>query len=82
MHKPAILATLATVLLPVVAAHAQLQVTEMNGTLFPGNYSTLPTSTAFGKDEIAGGSLPIHKIPNVRDGIYGNSNSTTAGKSA
>jgi hypothetical protein len=75
MHKPAILATLATVLLPVVAAHAQLQVTEMNGTLFPGNYSTLPTSTAFGKDEIGGGSLPQHKIPNIRDGIYGNSNS-------
>ena len=30
---------------------------------------------AFGKDEILGGSLDIHKIPRVRDGIYGNSNS-------
>src|SRR4051794_16046510 len=75
MHKPVLIAALASVILPAVVARAQLQVTEMNGTLFPGNYSTLPTSTAFGKDEILGGSLPIHKIPNVRDGIYGNSNS-------
>jgi hypothetical protein len=30
---------------------------------------------AFGKDEILGGSLAIHRIPHLNDGSYGNSNS-------
>jgi hypothetical protein len=56
-------------------SHAQLTLNEIGGSLEPGNYATLPTTVAFGKDEIGGGGIPIHKIPNVRDGIYGNSNS-------
>jgi len=58
-----------------LSAHAQLTVTELAGGLFPNNFSTLLGSTAFGKDEIGGGGLPQHKIPNVRDAIYGNGNS-------
>ena len=62
-------------MLGAASTRAQFTVTEINGGLFAGNLSTLPGSSAFGKDEIGGGGLPIHKIPNVRDGIYGNSNS-------
>lgn len=58
-----------------LSARAQLTVTELGGGLFPNNFSTQPASTAFGRDEIGGGSLPQHKIPNVRDAIYGNGNS-------
>lgn len=56
-------------------AHAQFTITELNGGPFAGNLSTLPGSSAFGKDEIGGGGLPQHKIPNIRDGIYSNNNS-------
>jgi len=58
-----------------LTVRAQLTVTELGGGLFPNNFSTLSGSAAFGKDEIGGGSLPQHKIPNVRDAVYGNSNS-------
>lgn len=57
----------------VFAAVATLN--EIGGTVEAGNYGTQAGTTAFGKDEILGGSLPIHKIPNTVDGIYGNSNS-------
>jgi len=56
-------------------AEAQFTVTGYADGLFPNNLSTLSGSSAFGKDEIAGGSFSIHKIPNVRDAVYGNSNS-------
>ena len=58
----------------VLSAQGQFTVTQMNGS-FSTNYSTLPTSTAFGRDEIGGGGLAIHKIPNIRDGVYGNDSS-------
>ena len=57
------------------AAQAQLTLSEIGGTINGGNYGTLPGTGAFGFDEIGGGSIPIHKIPNVRDGIFGNPNS-------
>ena len=74
MNTPRILLTSCAVLLAPLA-HAQFTITEISGGPFAGNLSTLPGSSSFGKDEIAGGGIPIHKIPNVRDGIYGNSNS-------
>ena len=48
---------------------------EIGGSTESGNYGTLTTTSAFGKDEIGGGGLPIHKIPNIRDGVFGNSSS-------
>jgi hypothetical protein len=59
----------------VTTAHAQLTLSEIGGSIEAGNYGTLPTTSAFGLDEIGGGTLPIHKIPNIRDGVPGNSNS-------
>jgi hypothetical protein len=56
-------------------AHAQFTLNEIGGSLKLGNYGTLGTTSAFGKDEIGGGTLPVHKIPQIRDGIFGNSNS-------
>ncbi len=56
-------------------AHAQFTITELNGGPFADNLATLSTSSAFGLDEIGGGSLTQHKIANILDGIYGNSNS-------
>lgn len=61
--------------LVTLTARAQLTVTELGGGVFSNNFSTLPGSSAFGKDEIGAGTLPQHKIPNVRDSVYGNSNS-------
>ena len=58
-----------------VSAQAQLTLSEIGGTINAGNYGTLGTTGAFGLDEIFGGALPIHKIPNIRDGTFGNSNS-------
>lgn len=53
---------------------APLRLTQVGGTMFrPANLAL--GKTAFGKDEILGGSLPQHKIPNINDGIYGNGNS-------
>ena len=57
------------------AAQAQLTLSEIGGTINGGNYGTLPGTGAFGFDEIGGGGIPIHKIPNVRDGSFGNPNS-------
>ena len=67
--------TACAVLCTSPALRGQLTVTQMGGGPFTTNLSTLPTSSAFGKDEIGGGSLPQHKIPNVRDAIYGNDSS-------
>jgi hypothetical protein len=58
-----------------LSSHAQCTLNEIGGTSDPGNYSTLGSTIAFGKDEIGGGSISAHKIPNIRDGIYGNGNS-------
>lgn len=57
------------------AARAQLTLNQIGGTIGGGNYGTAAGTTAFGLDEIGGGSIPIHKIPNVRDGLFGNPNS-------
>lgn len=54
---------------------ASLTLNELGGGPFAANYAVAPGSTAFGRDEIGGGTLPIHKIPNIRDGVYGNNNS-------
>lgn len=64
-------------LLSVLAltARAQLTLSEIGGTVNAGNYGTLGGTSAFGLNEIGGGSLPQHKIPNVRDGVFGNGNS-------
>ena len=59
----------------LATAAAQFTLNEIGGSLELGNYGTLPTTSAFGKDEIGGGTLSVHKIPQIRDGIYGNSNS-------
>ncbi len=64
-----------TVLLTSLPAHAQLTLNALGGTVGAGNYATLPGTAAFGLNEIGGGTLPQHKIPNVRDGIFGNNNS-------
>jgi hypothetical protein len=56
-------------------AVAQLTLNQIGGPAAPGNYGTLGTTSAFGVDEIGGGTLPQHKIPNVRDGVFGNGNS-------
>jgi len=74
MNKSVLSITVAAVTLTSVAAEAQLTVTELNGS-FIENFATRETSIAFGSDEILGGTLPIHKIPNVRDRIYGNDSS-------
>ncbi len=58
-----------------VSAQAQLTLSEIGGTINAGNYGTLGGTSAFGLNEILGGALPIHKIPNIRDGTFGNSNS-------
>lgn len=55
--------------------HAQLNLSQIGGTLNPGNYGNLGTTSAFGLNEIGGGALPQHKIPNIRDGTFGNGNS-------
>ena len=75
MHKSFIAVALASAVLSSVPAAGQLTVTEIGGSLFGDNFSTRESSSAFGKDEIGGGSLASHKIPQVRDEIYGNSNS-------
>lgn len=67
-----IAALLAATALP---AAAQLTLNQIGGPAAPGNYGTLGTTSAFGFDEIGGGGIPIHKIPNIRDGVFGNSNS-------
>lgn len=54
---------------------AGLTLIEIGGAMFASNFSRNAAATAFGMDEIGGGSIPIHKIPNVRDGLYGNGNS-------
>ena len=64
-----------SVLASAVSSEAQLTLNQVGGTIGGGNYGTLGGTSAFGLDEIGGGGFPIHKIPNVRDGIYGNSNS-------
>ncbi len=56
-------------------ARAQLTLIEIGGPPLAGNLSTAGGSAAFGKDEIGGGGISVHKIPNIRDGIYGNGNS-------
>ena len=61
--------------LAAAQAHAQLTLNQIGGSIGAGNYGTLGTTSAFGFDEIGGGGLPQHKIPNIRDGIYGNGNS-------
>ncbi len=68
---------LSFVLISVTAgvARAQLTLNQIGGTIGGGNYGTAAGTTAFGLDEIGGGTLPIHKIPNVRDGLFGNANS-------
>ena len=62
-------------LLSALPAAAQLTLNQIGGGLGAGNYGTLGTTAAFGLDEIGGGGIPIHKIPNIRDGTYGNNNS-------
>ncbi len=58
-----------------VAHAAPLTLIQTGGSFDPGNLSTEPGATAFAQDVIFGGSLPIHQIPHLNDGIYGNSNS-------
>jgi hypothetical protein len=70
--------TLASVVLLLSAAsicRAQFTLMEIGGSTESGNYGTLGTTIAFGKDEIGAGTLPVHKIPNIRDNIFGNGNS-------
>ncbi len=64
-----------TILATAAAAEAQLTLNQVGGTIGGGNYATLAGTSAFGLDEIGAGGLPIHKVPNIRDGIFGNSNS-------
>ena len=58
-----------------VSARAQFTLSQIGGGVAPGNYGTLGSTSAFGLDEIGGGTIPIHKIPNIRDGLFGNPNS-------
>jgi hypothetical protein len=58
-----------------LTARAQLTLSQIGGTIDSGNYGTLSGTGAFGLDEIGGGGFSIHKIPNIRDGVFGNSNS-------
>lgn len=69
------LCTAAALLASIATLPAQLTLIEIGGPPLAGNLSTAGGSTAFGKDEIGGGSIPVHKIPNIRDGVYGNGNS-------
>ena len=62
-------------LLCLSSARAQLTLSQIGGGIAPGNYGTLGTTSAFGLDEIGGGTIPSHKFPNVRDGVFGNGNS-------
>ena len=75
MKHPHTLLTAFSILASAVSSEAQLTLNQVGGTIGGGNYGTQGGTSAFGLDEIGGGSLSIHKIPNVRDGIYGNSNS-------
>ena len=69
------LLSFALISLTVGAARAQLTLNQIGGTIGGGNYGAAAGTTAFGLEEIGGGSIPIHKIPNVRDGLFGNPNS-------
>ena len=75
MKPHILLASIAVHVAFSLSAHAQFTITEINGGPFLDNLSTLPGSTAFAKDLIAGGAFPQHTIPHLNDNIFGNSNS-------
>jgi hypothetical protein len=71
-HSPLTFAVLFAAALP---AGAQLTLNQVGGAIGGGNYGTQGSTSAFGFDEIGAGTIPIHKIPNIRDGVFGNGNS-------
>jgi hypothetical protein len=71
-HSPLTFAVLFAAALP---ARAQLTLNQVGGAIGGGNYGTQGSTSAFGFDEIGAGTIPIHKIPNIRDGVFGNGNS-------
>ena len=74
MKKAYLTAGLLSVAATLPAA-AQLTLSQIGGAVHPGNYGTLGSTSAFALDEIGGGTIGIHKFPNVRDNTFGNNNS-------